>query len=230
VDPLYKALKGLEARSIEELLARLAELQPLMAKGEPVRLPRVTLHLRNGRELQGFILEQREEPRSGKLVVLHALSADARRSEPDAIFVRPESIEAITVHDLPSLAQPPRGGPPPPTKLELRRKLAENKAALAATLGTPLELEVDWEQLPAEPEALAALDALGARAFGVLEELTRELMGLEALRTHVRKVKLAVGSSAQVRREEQTLLLVTTMSVLGWMSKEDLHTAIEKVL
>ncbi len=230
MDPLYKALKGLEARSIEELLARLAELQPLRAKGEPVRLPRVTLHLRNGRELQGFILEQREVPRSGKLVVLHALSADARRSEPDAIFVRPESIEAITVHDLPSMAQPPQGGPPPPTKLELRRKLAENKTALAATLGTPLELEVDWEQLPAEPEALAALDALGARAFGVLEELTRELMGLEALRTHVRKVKLAVGSSAQVRREEQTLLLVTTMSVLGWMSKEDLRTAIEKVL
>ncbi|HSP80620.1 MAG TPA: hypothetical protein VLQ93_18970, partial [Myxococcaceae bacterium] len=104
MEPLEKALKELEARTLDELLTRLAELQPLRAKGEPVRLPRVTLHLRSGRELQGFLLELREDPRGGRSVVLHALSADARRAEPDAIFVRPESIEAITVHDLSSLS------------------------------------------------------------------------------------------------------------------------------
>ncbi|MBN1208772.1 MAG: hypothetical protein JXB05_28180 [Myxococcaceae bacterium] len=230
MDPLEKALKGLEARTVEELLTRLAELQSLRARGEPVRLPQVTLHLRSGRELTGFLLELREDPRSGKAVVLHALSADARRAEPDAIFVRPEVIEAITVHDLPSLAQPPRELPPPPTRLELRRKLAQRRDSLAAALGTPLALEVDWDRLPPEPEALGALDALGSRAFGVLEELTRELLGLEALRTHVRELRLAVGSAAQVLREQESLLLVTTVGAAGWMSKEDLRGAIEKVL
>jgi hypothetical protein len=230
MEPLEKALKGLEARTLEELTMRLAELAALRHKGEPVRLPKVTLHLRSGRELHGFLLELREDPRGGKALVLHPLSMDGRRPEPDATFVRPEVIEALTVHDLPSLAQPPRSTTPPPTKLELRRKLAEHQAALAATLGTPLELEVDWERLPAEPEALVALQELGARAFGVLEEIAREMMGLEALRTHVRKVRLAVGSTAQVLREQQSLLLVTTMSVLGWMSKEDLRRELEKVL
>jgi hypothetical protein len=230
MEPLEKALKSLEARTLDELLTLLAELQPLRAKGEPVRLPRVTLHLRSGRELQGFLLEQRADQRGGKTVVLHALSTDARRAEPDAIFVRPEVIEAITVHDLPSLAQPPRGGPPPPTKLELKRKLAERQATLAAALGTPLELEVEWDSLPPEPEALAALDALGTRTFSVLEELTRELMGLEALRANVRKLRLSVGPAGQVLREQQSLLLATTVSVMGWMSQGDLHRAIEKVL
>ncbi len=230
MDPLEKALKSLEARTLEELLTRLAEVQALKAKGEPVRLPQVTLHLRSGRELQGFLLELREESRSGKTVVLHALSTDARRPEPDAIFVRSEVIEAITVHDLPSLAHPSRGGPPPPTRLELKRKLAERQASLAAALGTPLELEVDWERLPQETDALAALETLSTRAFAVLEALARDVMGLEALRTNVRKLRLEVGSSAQVRREEQALVLATTVSVMGWMSKEDLHSAIEKVL
>lgn len=229
MEPLEKALKSLEARTLEELLTRLTELQALRAKGEPVRLPRVTLHLRSGRELQGFLVEQREEGRSGKTVVLHALSSDARRAEPDAIFIRNEVIEAITVHDLPSLAQPPRGGPPPPTRLELKRKLAERQSSLASALGTPLELEVDWERIN-EPETLAALDTLSTRAFGVLEALTRDVMGLEALRTNVRKLRLEVGASAQVRREEQTLVLATTVSVMSWMSKEDLQSAIEKVI
>jgi hypothetical protein len=230
VDPLEKALKGLEARTLEELLTRLAELQPLRAKGEPVRLPRVTLHLRSGRELQGYLLEQREDMRGGKALVLHALSADARRAEPDAIFVRPEALEAVTVHDLPSLHQPPRGGPPPPTKLELRRKLAERQATLAAALGTPLEVQVDWERLPAEPEALAALDTLSSRAFGILEELTRELMALESLRANVRQLHLSVGSASQVLREGQRLLLVTSLFPTGWMSPEALRQALEKVL
>jgi hypothetical protein len=230
VEPLEKALKSLEAQTLEELLTRLAEIQALRAKGEPVRLPQVTLHLRSGRELQGFLLEQREEGRSGKTVVLHALSSDARRPEPDAIFVRAEVIEAITVHDLPSLAHPSRGGPPPPTRLELKRKLAERQASLASALGTPLELEVDWDRISQDPEGLVALDTLSTRAFGELEALTRDVMGLEALRTNVRKLRLEVGSPAQVRREEQTLVLATTVSVMGWMSKEDLHSAIEKVL
>jgi hypothetical protein len=229
VEPLEKALEELKARTIEELLALLAELQLLRAKGEPVRLPKVTLHLRSGRELQGFLLEERADHRGGKSVVLHAFSQDGRRPEPDALFVRSEVIEAVTVHDLPSLAQPPKNLPPPPTRLELKRKLAERQAAVAAALGTPLELEVDWEQVQT-PEALSAIDTLGTRSFAVLEELTRELLGLETLRTKVRKVRLATGPTAQVRLEQQALQLTTTLSVMGWQSKEDLRTAIEKVL
>jgi hypothetical protein len=230
VDPLEKALKGLVAGSLSEVIDRLAELTALRAKGEPVPLTRVTLHLRSGRDLQGLFLEVREHRTEPRTLVLRALSPDARRPEPDAIFIPASTLEAITVHDLPSVAQPPRGGPPPPTKLELRRKLAERQAALAATLGTPLELEVDWDRLPPEPEALAALDMLGTRGFSVLEELTRELMGIEALRTKVRKVRLAVGSASQVLLEEQSLLLVTALAFTGWMSKDDLRRAIEKVL
>jgi hypothetical protein len=223
-------VKGLDARTLEELLSRLAEFDKLRAKGEPMRLPRVTLHLRSGREVQGFLLEQRGDTRNGKTVVLQALSGDGRRTEPDALFVRLEAIDAITVHELAGLSQPPRGAPPPPTKLELRRKLAERQSSLAAALGTPLELEVEWDKLPPEPEALGALDTLGTRAFGVLEELTRELLGLEALRSQARKVRLALGPSAQVLREQQSLVLVTTVAVTGWMSKEDLRREIEKVL
>jgi hypothetical protein len=230
VEPLVKSLKGLEARTLEELLSQLGEFDKLRAKGEPVRLPTVTLHLRSGRDLQGVFLEQREDRGGKTVVVLHALSGDARRPQPDALFIRLEAVDAITVHEFPGLFQPAPGAPPPPTKLELRRKLAERQASLAATLGTPLELEVDWDTLPPEPEALGALDTLGARAFGVLEELTRELLGLEALRTQVRKVRLTVGPAAQVLREQQTLQLVTVVAVTGWLSKEDLRREIEKVL
>jgi len=230
VEPLVKALKGLPARTLEELLTRLADLGVLHAKGDPVKLPRVTLHLRSGRELQGFLLEQREDSRVGKTLVLHALSGDGRRPEPDALFVRPESVEAVTVHDLPSLYQPQQGGPPPPTRLELRRKLSERQAALATALGTPLEVQVDWERLPAEPEALAALDTLATRAFGVLEELCRELMALESLRANVRQVHLSVGSASQVLREGQRLLLITSVFPTGWLSREALQQALEKVL
>ncbi|MDY7225648.1 hypothetical protein [Hyalangium rubrum] len=227
MDPLEKALKGLEAQTLEELLSRLAELQALRAKGTPVTAPRVTLHLRSGRELQGFLLELRN---GGKSVVLHALSADARRSEPDAIFIRTDSIEALTVHELPSLYQLPRDTPPPPSRLVMKRKLAERQTSLASALGAPVEVEVDWDRLPPEPEALAAIEALSSRALGVLEDLTRELMALEALRANVRKVRLLVGLSAQVTRQDHSLLLVTTVSPIGWMSREDLHHAIEKVL
>lgn len=228
-DPLVKSLKGLEAHNLEELLSRLAEFDTLREKGESVRLPTVTLHLRSGREVQGVLLELRSEHRGSKTVVLQALSGD-RRSAPDATFVRLESVDAITVHEFPALFKPPPDAPPPPTKLELKRKLAERQAALAATLGTPLELEVVWDSLPPEPEALSALNTLGTRAFGVLEELARELLGLEALRNQVRKVRLFVGASSQVSREGQTLVLVTAVPVTTWMSKDDLLREIEKVL
>lgn len=229
-EPLVKSLKGLEARTLEELLSRLAELDKLREKGESVRLPTVTLFLRSGREVQGVLLELRSEPRGGKIVVLHTLSGDTRRSAPDALFVRLDSVDAITVHELPALFKPPPDAPPPPTKLELKRQLAERQSALAAALGTPLELEVAWDSLPPEPEALSALDTLGTRAFGVLEALARELMGLEALRAQVRKVRLAVGPSSQVSREGQTLQLTTAVPVTTWLAKDDLLREIEKVL
>lgn len=229
-EPLVKSLKGLEARNLEDLLSRLAEFDKLREKGESVRQPTVTLHLRSGREVQGVLLELRSEHRGSTTVVLQTLSGDTRRSTLDATFVRLESVDAITVHEFPALFKPPPGAPPPPTKLELKRKLAERQAALAAILGTPLELEVIWDSLPPEPEALSALHTLGTRAFGVLEEVARELLGLEALRNQVRKVRLSVGVSSQVSREGQTLQLVTAVPVTLWMSKDDLLREIEKVL
>ena len=229
-DPLVKSLKGLEARTLEELLFRLSELDKLRARGVPVQQPVLQLHLRNGQEMHGIFLEQREDPRSGKTVVLQALIGPSRTPSTHAQFVRLEAIDAITVSELPSLFQPPPGGPPPPTKLELKRKLAARQTSLAAALGTPLELEVAWDSIAPEPEVLGALDTLGTRAFGVLEELTREELGLEALRTQVRKVRLAVGSSSHVLRDQQTLQLVTALPMTGWLSKEDLRGEIEKVL
>lgn len=203
-----RALHNLEAQSIDRVLGELAELAAREKRGEEVRLPPVTLHLRSGRDLRGVVLAIGS--RDGAVLF--------QSGEDDAVHVAPSSIEALTRHEVRSAGRPPMRTEDAPTKLELRRR--------AASLAPPVTIE---EGDP-DPEARIALSALLDEIGEALKGISEDAMGREAMAEKIRRVELRLGSGAAVSLSGGTLTLTTTAHWPSRLSGADLRARIESLL
>lgn len=88
-----KVLLGLVPTSCEKVLAECAERTRKTLQGTPTRQIRVTVHLKSGKELQGYPLAV-GEARETVLIKLERPGGGA-----DVAHVPFNSVEAVTVHD-----------------------------------------------------------------------------------------------------------------------------------
>ena len=232
-----RRLRSLPARALDELLEDLAGLQVRELRGEPVRVPRVTLHLHSGRELGGVVL-QLTQLRHGAAVVLRTGEQTRHDAGSDATYVPLSAIEALTVHDAASHAEVlSRGGPtplhaePPPTRLAARRAVQGHHQELTALLQHDLAWEAGIDGTP-DGEPLRALVRLSADVAGALKASAGDELGRSAIIASLQRVVLVNGKPPSVALVDGALRVTSPIheGPGGQQSPAELRAAIEKLL
>ena len=227
----------LPARPIDEILDELVALRRRGGDAE-TPAPLVTLHFRSGRSLSGRVIDRVASPRAALLV-----QVVAGRDDGDALYVDPGAIEALQVHDaaavasllsdgkVASAAQPRPDLGQPPSRLDLKRRLASDGETLGALLGRAIAVEADWDHAPAAGEPLRALATLAELVLSVLLELGGAADGREALLAQVTRVRLCDGAEG-VLLDGGTLTVSARLDfgASGRLGREVLRAAIERLL
>lgn len=225
--PRDAALRALAPTSVEELLTELVLLSHRWKKSLPVRRPEVTLHLRTGRDVRGILLDRAERTRGGPTVLVHVLG-HGPHPEYDVAYVPVSSIEAVTVHDLPSMGQSTEG--PAPGRMELRRRAAELGGRLAAAVGREMPVEVSFDGAPEDDGSGNALAHLLGAVEAVLDNLAADEMARAALREKVSRIELKMGMPSGAALDAGKLVLRTAVEPARWLTREELRASIESVL
>ncbi len=226
-----RVLRDLEPRSAEAVLEELADLHARRAAGEALRVPRVTVHLRTGRDFTGSVLKVGEDrPGRGRHALLHLPGPDPRSVELDALHLPLDAVLAVTVHDAPSLAESPAELPPPPTRFALKQRIADLSAWLGDRIGGIVACEISWDAVPESGEPLRALGDLIDHLRAIVDGIAGEPIGREALRSKLRKIWLGVGSHPSVALTDGTLLVTTTSAPAKRMGRDAIRDVLEKAL
>lgn len=229
-----KALLQLPAKPVSVILEELHAIRQRAASGEDVTVPLVTLHLHGGRDLLGWIVDLAED-RRGKAILFHSPGPDIRRPDADALYLDPAHIQAITVHNAGQVAHllsfgrikaPP--GVPPPTKLELRRKLEALGTAVAEASGATLAFEAVLEGV-GDGEPMRELLALAVDAAEALKEVARDDVGREGL-AKLERVRVSAAAEPSVTVEGRILAVRGPVDGKPGLSRSDLRKGIEALL
>ena len=218
-------LLQLPTESVISLLQRLSDLREQQRSIPEIVLPRVTLHLRSGLDLTGYVLRVGQPVSATEpVVLLHTPGTDPRRTEDDVAYAGASSIESVTVHDAPGLA--PKL--PAPSKLQLSRRLHTVQEQLAQRTGASPVVEIEW---PAnlEEEGLRALGSLLAEVEGALTEVVSDSMGLEAVKAKLRGVKLALAAEEAARWDDGVFFAAAAIGAQG-LDRHALKAALEQGL
>lgn len=222
-----RALRAWPLRPLDQLLDELALLGQRWKRGEPVRLPRVTVHLRSGRELSGWVLDVHLDRLGSRTVLLRSLGPQGV-AEVDVAHVPGASVEAVVVHDLVALDRPPEHGAGAPTRDDVHRHLLAAQETLAAAVGTPLEIEL---ALTDADDDLEPLDWLLQHATEVLAAIARrDALAAGALRGRVQTLRLAVGMQPLTAFADGVLSITTPASWNRRTDRDSLTRELEALL
>lgn len=228
-DPKLAALLGLSPRSVEEIIDEHVALRKRTKAEEHVRVPLVTLHLRNGRDVSGWVIAKTERS-SNATVLLHASGPDPRQVPYDALYVPIASIEAVTVHDAGTLGTEPARKDPPPGRLQLRRMGADLATALKERTRQEVAVDLSFDGAPEAGDALHAYGDVIEWTRAILLEVGVDDMGIEALKK-IRKIWFGVGSHPSVGLVDGALIVTTSLAgPERRMARPQLREAILKAL
>ena len=192
-----------------------------------MRRPEVTLHLRTGRDVRGLVLDRADRTRGGPTVLVHVFG-QGPHPEYDVAYVPASSIEAVTVHDLPSMGQSTEGAAP--GRMELRRRAAELGGKLAAALGRELAVEVSFDGASEDDGSGNALAHLLGAAEAVLGDLAANEMARAALREKVSSVEVRMGTASGAALDAGKLVLRTAVEPARRPTRDELRASIESIL
>ncbi|MBU8895878.1 hypothetical protein KRR26_09695 [Corallococcus sp. M34] len=214
--------------SVSEVLEALAALAERRRAGLPVRLPYVTLHLRSGRDAEGFVRDL-VETRHGHTIVMHVPGHDARLPRADATFIPAAAVESLSVHEV-SVLDMVDAETPAPTPLAVKRILAALSERLGRVLGSPLRVEWEPSTEPEDPSDAHALAYLAERSTEVLDTLAMSADSRDALRAKVHQVRLRVARDSAVALTDGTLMLTTGHRPRDWFTRAELSRAVAALL
>jgi hypothetical protein len=222
-----RALAELPAQSVGRLLESLVRLRERRDAGEKIRVPYVTLHLRSGRDVSGFVLKLGTSPGPDVNVLMHAPGNDGRAPDYDAVYAPVSAVEAVTVHDVPRLATAPADAGPAPSRLEVRRRIKELEAALSAALGTQIPCTLG-DDVP-EGEPMRGVSDTLVEAGEVLRALAGEEMGAKALKERLQSIQFSSSAQPTVELAAGRLTVTAAPTTPQRMSREHLKAAIERL-
>lgn len=228
-----KLIRALPARSVEDIIAELAAAQVRAARGEPLSPPVVSVHLASGFHATGEIIDILFDQRRGTTLLLHLVGTSRHDRSSDVIYVRADAVAALTVHSaaghvaLLSAGQVTAPAGPPPTKLEARRLIERMRTTLQERLGRDVVVTSALDEVPAEQ--LAGLVELGNVVFNALQTVTRDELGLEAVKTQLRQVTLGTGATFSLTMKEGALTAVAPLAEhpKRWIEQPELVAKLE---
>lgn len=223
-----EALLELNPRSVEAVLDDLVARRQRSRDHAGVRQPLVTLHLRNGRDMQGYVLGLKEERGQWNLL-LHAPGADLRQPEDDALYLNRASVEAVTVHNVSWLSSEPARSEPAPGRVQLQRLARDLGDAVGKLVDSSLATEIDFEGVP-DGEALWGLADVIKMTETSLLALAADDTGRAAVRA-VKRLRFGAGSSPSVDKAAGVIVVRTTLrGPESRMTESDLKAALAKAL
>ncbi len=230
-----KLIRALPARSVEDVIAELAAAQVRAARGEPLSPPVVSVHLASGFHATGEIIDILFDQRRGTTLLLHLVGTSRHDRSSDVIYVRADAVAALTVHSavghvaLLSAGQvmPPAG--PPPTKLEARRALEKVRQQLVERLGKDVGFRTTLEEVPAEQ--LGGLVDLANLVFAAMQSVSRDELGMEAVRAQLQSVGLRGAASFEASLSGGALEVAAPLveNRKSWPSESELVSRLEKL-
>ncbi len=197
------------ARPLLGLLEDWSRWAELRAIGEPVPLPTVTLHLRQGRDFTGIVRST-----EAAHVLLEPVSGDR-------VYVPLVEIQALTDHGF----GPGEPVETSPTQLQFRRNLSDWEAELRTDFGIPIAVESDMTSAH-----LAALDALRSHCRQVTAGVARDREAYKAFALAVQSIRLVVGPTPAITLTGGTLEVTTCLPIVGRMLSAQIRAALETLL
>ena len=233
-----QALYGVPIKTPRVLLERLDALARRREAGEDIPLPVIVLHLPGGRDLKGSVVRLFKDAPRENVLLLHVVGENLHQPRYDLAYLDPDRVEAITVLDanesataLGSGALPePKSSEPPPSRLEVLRKMDEMATALTSTSGWSFQPLVD--PAPEQGPQWRQVAALGEQTFAVLGDILRDTLAVDTLKKLVQKVRFSSAPMPAVAVGAGTLDIKTNFEkgFEGRLSTSALKAAIEKAL
>jgi hypothetical protein len=192
-----------------EVLDQLAQLRQRAAKGQPAKVPAITVYLRSGRELSGRVLALSAPEAGERTLLLEAAEGTGAAATVAGVYVPLSSIEAVRVHEVASVAREAGLMRPIPavTRLEVEREASDTSRAVGEVIGRKVTFDVQWKTLPDSTESRrTVLEALRAAALA-LQTLAQDDAGKTALAQRLRHVSIVEASKAEVALSGDTLTL-----------------------
>ena len=175
-----RLLDRLPARSVRSLLDTLLALRARARVDLDTEVPLVTLYLRNGRSLTGWIIDEAKDP-NGRGLLLHSPGDVPHQPELDLHYVDPGAIDAITVIGAGAIADTLSNGvigalpsAPPPSRLQLRQRAEAMQKSFAADLGVAAKWQFDSSALPDDLMVLAGSAHLLRETAAALRAIARK--------------------------------------------------------
>ena len=119
-DPL-QAFLDWEAKGVDAALYAVLRIAGRQQAGIPLVLPRITLSLRSGRVVSGYVREMLEDRREGRAVLLYSPSESGLPYD-EATLVPVGVIETLSILDMPAFGALKRDAVAVPSLLQLRRQ------------------------------------------------------------------------------------------------------------
>ncbi|MGV8125057.1 MAG: hypothetical protein AB2L14_35360 [Candidatus Xenobiia bacterium LiM19] len=237
-DERSKALQKVIPRSPRKVLEGLAETiaQAGQEPGEECTLPFITLSLKSGGLLSGWLLAIAEE-KGSQYVTLHSSAFDRHEPSGSLSFVDLTSIESVTVvNSLDFISFFTDGaiafspGIDPPSLLELKREVQRFTTTLTSILGTSITAELlqgNAEQDGAMRFHLRQMIRDGGK---VMYQLAQDESSRDVIAKEIAKVRFTAGTVMGVTRDGNTLIFSCgTAGVEKKMSISALTEAVEKL-
>lgn len=203
VNDQERTVASFEAQPLPQALEVLVRQGRRWKKGEPVRLPGVTLHLASGRDVEGVIVDAVEQ--HGQTTYVFSPLGGPRRG--DLMLVPLGAIEVVSLHEPGALTKTnPALEAVAPSMQQLERRARSLEEQLAA-VGSLVRVELPRLE---EGPARAALGQLLEALAGALALVTATEAGREGLR-RLDVVVVAVEPSALVARTERRLHVSTRL-------------------
>lgn len=199
-------LNKYSSRPTEDILIDLNALKIRELNGENIEQPLITLLLGGNRvPVQGFLVDMKNEPKEKGVVV-------KLQDSNDVLFVETYAVAGIVIHEadriaplLVDLAPANVTSFPSVTRLEVKKRIADETARLAAAFGS-VSINFD-EDLPTSAEELFFTKHFLTDVAMALVSIGKTDEGRNAIREEVKAIHIRRGAELSVSKEASKLIV-----------------------
>jgi hypothetical protein len=185
-----KTVWQMQGHTVTEMLWELLNLKrAIVAQDEDIRLPLISLHLRTGSAITGYLMDIKEKSSEGTFALVWVLS-EATGGRYQLCFLDTSHIAAVIIHDAVQFqdAQKTLARGQPMSALQWNRQVTELAANVASVLGKPTEIELVAGSFEDSNEIRGLLFKVLRLAAAQLPILTSDKFGKETVAKAIGKV------------------------------------------
>ncbi|MBS1505213.1 MAG: hypothetical protein JSS79_01095 [Bacteroidetes bacterium] len=215
------------SRPTEDILIDLNALKIRELDGENIEQPLITLLAGGNRiPVRGFLVDMKNEPKENGVVM-------KLQDSNDVLFVEIYAIAGIVIHEadriaplLVDLAPADAASFPAVTRLEIKKRIAEESARLTAAFGqTAILLD---EDIPAKPEELFFTKLFLTDVTMALITIGKTEEGKNAIREEVKEIHVRRGAELAVSRDSGKLIIQFPFTK-SYTTNKERHALVDKV-